>query len=88
VGSSGKVPKGGIWEVDVPSKTLIFKAPMLVAKEYGCSICHDGTYIYSIGGYYSGNSTADVKAYNVAESKWYLLPDLTNARYWSVSVVF
>ena len=88
MGSSGKVPKGGIWEVDVPSKTLIFKVPMLVAKEYGCSICHDGTYIYSIGGNYSGNSTADVEAYNVAESKWYHLPDLTNARYWSVSMVF
>ena len=62
-------------KIDFSSKKIIFKAKMLADKDECSAICHDGTYIYSIRGNFSGNFIKDSEAFNVAESKWYQLPD-------------
>ena len=54
------------------------------------ALCHDRSHIYAIGGDKSGtkNATKDSEAYNVAEDKWDPLPDLNDARFYAVALIF
>jgi len=61
---------------------------MLVSTKFGCSISHDGKCIYSIGGIGLSGTLNNAEAYNVTENKWYQLPNMVQARFWSVAVVF